>query len=160
MNKVIVSPGIKRRMTKVLIAVENGKRTIEDISSATRIPIGQVENDLHNLELTKRIKRNKKQFRLAGETQQDLFKVPRGTVKLSVQDTATSDDLLEACLERKGYDLKKVKNLQESIAEKLTIDMFTRQTDPLTSKEIALQGEIQDCLSKAYGKSNQLKLFG
>jgi hypothetical protein len=82
-----------------------------------------------------------------GADQLNLFKT-RPALELEIQDKAKSDDPLEQCLERRGYDIKKVRQMQDSISEKLTPDMFTNQTTPLNQKEKILQDEIDKCLGK------------
>lgn len=78
----------------------------------------------------------------------DLFPVLRRELVLESQDIATSDDPLEIYLQRRGWNLKDVEELQISIAEKAVPDMFTAKTKPLTKTEIALQDEIQDFFDK------------
>lgn len=77
-----------------------------------------------------------------------LFQLPQHQLSLELQDTATSDDPLLANLQRKGWDLKRVKQLQNSISEKLTIDMFNKQTRTLSASELELQRDIQKHLDK------------
>ena len=75
-----------------------------------------------------------------------LFKMPRPELIMIIEDAATSDDPLEIYLQRKGWDLHQVKQLQKSISEKLTIDIFTTQTKPLNAVEIQLRHDIQNFL--------------
>ena len=51
-------------------------------------------------------------------------------------------EALEIFLARKGWDVSRVKELQESISKKLTIDMFTGETEPLSPGEEELQRDI------------------
>jgi len=73
---------------------------------------------------------------------------PRPDRGLEVQDTATSDDPLEIHLQRRGWNLKRVRQLQESISAKLTVDMFTNETKPLSAAEKELQRDITDFLKR------------
>lgn len=79
--------------------------------------------------------------------QKELFPELRRELVLKVEDTATSEEPLEACLERKGWDLRKVKKYQESIADKMTPDMFGKM-QKLTGTEVMLQENIQKCLER------------
>ena len=97
-----------------------------------------------------------------GQEQKELWKLKRELV-LTAEDPARSDDPLEICLERKGWDMKRVRELQTSISEKLTPDMFTQKTTPLSAGEKELQRNIDACLkamTKRAGKKRQLTLFG
>lgn len=77
-----------------------------------------------------------------------LFEMPRPQLIMVIEDTATSDDPLEIHLQRKGWDLKQVKQLQNSISEKLTIDILDNTTKPLNAVELQLQRDIQQFLDK------------
>lgn len=79
--------------------------------------------------------------------QKELFPELRREMVLQIDDPATSDDPLIACLERQGWDAKKVTKLQDSIAEKLTIDMFGK-VKKLTGTEIMLQESIDKCFER------------
>lgn len=76
-----------------------------------------------------------------------LFEMKQPKMVLHIQDTATSEDTLYAHLQRKGWKLSRVHVLQESIASKLTIDIFDLTTRPLSAPEIELQNDIQDYLN-------------
>ena len=79
----------------------------------------------------------------------DLFPgLPREGMVLEVDDPATSDDPLIICMERRGWKPERIRDMQASISEKLTIDMFTGKPDKLTGKEKQLQEEIQECLDR------------
>ena len=95
--------------------------------------------------------------------QQDLFASKRKFEKFSPIDTATSDDPLIQCLERKGWNPNRIYKLQESISEKMTPDFFSGKLTKLTGGEIQLQENIDDCLKRISqgmkGKS-QMDLFG
>lgn len=80
--------------------------------------------------------------------QKELFKVPRGRLVLKRQDISTSDDPVMQCLERQGWKVKRVQELQEDIAAKMTPDIFTQKTEPLTGGEKMLQEAIDRCLER------------
>ena len=84
-----------------------------------------------------------------------LFDMPREPLKLEIQDVANNrwpfdsilfQEALEMYLARKGWDLTRVKELQESISAKMTVDMFTEQTDRLDAAELELQADIDKFL--------------
>ena len=85
-----------------------------------------------------------------GQTMADLFDMPRKPLILEVQDVRASrfprsrlfSEALEMYLERKGWDLSRVHELQNSISEKMTLDMFTGTTEPLDAGEVELQTNI------------------
>ena len=60
-----------------------------------------------------------------------------------VVDRATSDDPLMAQLQRCGWNLGRVRQLQASIAKKMTPDMFTGKTEDLSVAEYTLQQHIE-----------------
>lgn len=72
-----------------------------------------------------------------------LFKMPKPDLIMVVEDLATSDDPLEAYLQRRGWDLSEVGRHQESISEKRTVDMFNGGVRDLSRVEIALQDDIE-----------------
>jgi hypothetical protein len=76
--------------------------------------------------------------------QQELFPHMRRELTLELDDPATSNDPLEACLERKGWDLRRVQKIQDSIADKMTPDMFGKK-QKLSASEIMLQEQIDNC---------------
>lgn len=99
-----------------------------------------------------------------GQEQEELWKLKRELV-LEPEDIATLDDPLEICLQRKGWDLRRVSKLQESISEKMTPDMFTGKTTPLSPSEKELQRYIDECYkrmaeARETGKAKQMTLFG
>lgn len=77
-----------------------------------------------------------------------LFPMPRPELIMENEELATSDDPLEIYLQRKGWTLTQVKTTQESISEKLTIDIFNQQTEPLNAIETNLQKDIQTFMDK------------
>lgn len=97
------------------------------------------------------------------EKQIELFPGLKRELVLEQEDIAVSDDPLEICLERMGWNMKRVRKLQENIASKLTPDMFGK-TERLTGGEIQLQENIDTCLSRfqrGYRPPKQEKsLFG
>jgi len=77
---------------------------------------------------------------------QELFAV-KGVLVLNSQDAgAGSDDPLEIHLLRRGWNLRRVRALQDSISEKMTIDMFDGTTEALDAAEVELQGDIDQYL--------------
>jgi len=84
-----------------------------------------------------------------GQTQKDLFPALRRELALEHEDLSTSDDPLEMHLERKGWKLSRVRDLQDSIAEKMVPDLFTGKTKPLSRGEKELQRDIQEFLDSA-----------
>lgn len=80
--------------------------------------------------------------------QKELFKVPRGRLVLKRQDISTSEDPVMQCLERQGWKVKRVQEVQEDIASKMTPDIFTGKTEPLTGGEKMLQEAIDRCLER------------
>ncbi len=72
----------------------------------------------------------------------ELFAVKRELV-LTVQDPgAASDDPLEVFLLRRGWNVRRVQELQGSISEKNTLDMFTGQTRALDAAEVEFQADV------------------
>ena len=70
---------------------------------------------------------------------------------LEYEDGATSDDPLEACLERLGYTLKRQAQLKERIADKLTPSLFSGQTEPLDVWEKIYQADVDKCIKRLKG---------
>lgn len=92
--------------------------------------------------------------------QQEFWKLKRELV-LEQEDPATSDDPVDICLERKGWELPRVRELQRSIADKLTPDLFSKKTTPLSAGEKELQRNIDECFeAMRSGKKGQMTLFG
>ncbi len=90
---------------------------------------------------------------------QDLFPGLRRELALDAEDLATSDDPLEMHLERKGWNLKRVGDLQASISQKAVPDMFTGEMKPLTATERELQQDIEEFFhtARAYREGVQAK---
>ena len=70
-----------------------------------------------------------------------MFKM---VLKLENEDDATSDDPLEIHLQRRGWNLARVKELQASISKKLTLDLFDNTTEELSQSECTLQEHIEE----------------
>jgi len=70
-----------------------------------------------------------------------MFKM---VLNLENEDRATSDDPLEIHLQRRGWDLARVRELQESISRKLTLDLFDNTTEELSQPERILQEHIEE----------------
>jgi len=77
-----------------------------------------------------------------------LFEMRTPALEMVIEDASTSDDPLENHLQRKGWRLKHVAELQDSISEKLTVDMFTGRTVKLFALEFQLQSDIQEFLNR------------
>ncbi len=84
--------------------------------------------------------------------EKELFPGLTRELVLEQTDIATSDDQLEIFMQRKGWDINRVRALQDSIAEKLTPDMFTGKTKALSAGEIELQRDVQEFLDAASKK--------
>lgn len=74
---------------------------------------------------------------------QDLFPGLKRELVFTTEDRATSDDPLDIFLQRRGWDIPRVRILQASIAEKAVPDMFTGKIAPLTASEVEIQRDIQ-----------------
>jgi len=102
-------------------------------------------------------------FELGRAKQSELLTVPRGQIVLTEQDIVESDDQIIQCLERQGWKPKRIKEIQESIAEKMTPSLFTSMTEELTGGEAMYQEAVDECLErirKSRGsKRGQAELF-
>jgi hypothetical protein len=78
----------------------------------------------------------------------DLFPELRRELVLETEDTATSDEPLEVFLQRKGWKLKRIRELQDSIIEKIQPDIFTGKTIPLDRSEQELQADTEEFFSR------------
>ena len=76
--------------------------------------------------------------------QQTEFAIRRELI-LKGEELSTSDDPLEAYLERRGWKLERVRELRESIVVKLQPKLF-EEDDKLSREEETLQQHIQDWL--------------
>ena len=85
-----------------------------------------------------------------------LFRAKRELV-LEQEDVATSDDPLEIHLQRQGWNIREVRELQESIAAKAVPDLFTGKKGKLTYPEINLQVDIEAFFQKRQ-KARKAKL--
>jgi len=96
---------------------------------------------------------------LAGD--EDLFPELRRELHMEPEDPATSDDPIEACLERRyGWDLKRMRSLRDSIAAKAAPDMFSEEEEDLTGQEAQLLEQIEDCLDRIEVKYGSLEAAG
>ena len=88
-----------------------------------------------------------------------LFPGLRREMVLEAEDVSTSDDPLEIHLERKGWQMSRVRELQASMAEKAVPDLFTGKTKPLSAGEKKLQRDINEFFAKkqAYREAVQAK---
>lgn len=83
----------------------------------------------------------------------------REITHLDTEDVATSDDPIEACLERAGWKLERVDELRETIFEKEQVDLFT-EPDPLTRSEGELLEAIENCMQKLEAQYGSLEAAG
>lgn len=74
--------------------------------------------------------------------------MPKPDLIMEIQDVATSDDPLIAHLQRIGWNLQRVRQLQTEISNYLTIDIFTHKSKPLSYSHMELQNDIQEYLDK------------
>lgn len=69
-----------------------------------------------------------------------LFEIGKTPLVLEQEDPGiASDDPLDIFLLRRGWKLSRVRELQESISAKMTVDMFTGETKSLDAQERYLQ---------------------
>lgn len=79
-----------------------------------------------------------------------LFRMPKPDLVMITEDLADSDDPLEIYLQRRGWDLAEVIGHQQSISEKLTVNMFSGDTQQLSQIEKTLQDDIQRFFDQAF----------
>ncbi len=72
----------------------------------------------------------------------------------------TSADPVEACLERRGWRLSRVRELKASIDQKTTPSMFTQEKEPLSSTEEELLADIERCLDQVERQYGSLEAAG
>lgn len=96
-----------------------------------------------------------------GQEQQELFPGLRRELRLRQEDAATSEDPVEACLERVyGWDLERMRELRDSIAAKQTPDLFTKEEEELTGPEAQLLEQIEECLDRIERQYGSLEAAG
>ncbi|KKN15020.1 hypothetical protein LCGC14_0990220 [marine sediment metagenome] len=83
----------------------------------------------------------------------------RELTHLDVQDAATSDDPVEACLERAGWKLDRVDELRQGIFDKEQIDLW-ETPEPLTSSEGELLEAIENCMQSLEAQYGSLEAAG
>jgi len=83
----------------------------------------------------------------------------RELTQLDVEDISTSDDPVEACLERAGWKLPRIDELRQSIFEKEQVDLFTTP-EPLTRSEGELLEAIETCMQKLEIQYGSLEAAG
>jgi len=83
----------------------------------------------------------------------------RELTHLDVEDISTSDDPVEACLERDGWKLDRIDELRQSIFEKEQVDLFTTP-EPLTRSEGELLEAIETCMQKLEIQYGSLEAAG
>lgn len=99
---------------------------------------------------------------------QELFPGMKREMVLHVQDVGKSEDPLVRCLERIGWKVSRVAQLQRSIQEKRQPDLFTGKTKPLNASEKELLENMDVCLRRAVapkgikpkGTPKQMSLLG
>lgn len=115
--------------------------------------------------------RNKRKKALAGERplfiepekveQEELWPHLRRELELKAETIpTTAADPVEACLERRGWKLGRIKELKASIDQKTTPSMFTREEEPLTSTESELLRDIEACLDQIEKQYGSLQAAG
>ena len=93
--------------------------------------------------------------------QRQMFPGLRRELRMEPEDTATSDDPVEACLERVyGWNLNRMRELRDSIAAKETPDLFTKEKEPLTAAEAQLLDQIEACLERVQRQYGSLEAAG
>lgn len=83
----------------------------------------------------------------------------RELTQLDVEDISTSDDPVEACLERVGWKLDRIDELRQSIFEKEQVDLFTTP-EPLTRSEGELLEAIETCMQRLEIQYGSLEAAG
>jgi len=92
---------------------------------------------------------------------EDLFPDLRRELHMEPEDPATSDDPIEACLERRyGWNLNRMRVLRDSIGAKSTPDMFSEEEEELTGPEAQLLDQIEDCLTRIESEYGSLEAAG
>ncbi len=83
----------------------------------------------------------------------------RELTHLDVQDVATSDDPVEACLERAGWKLDRVDALRQGIFDKEQVDIW-KTPEPLTRSEGELLQAIETCMQGLEAQYGSLEAAG
>lgn len=83
----------------------------------------------------------------------------RELTHLDVEDLATSDDPVEACLERAGWKLPRIDELRESIFDKQQTTLFD-EPEPLDRSEEELTEAIEVCMQKLETQYGSLEAAG
>jgi len=81
-------------------------------------------------------------------TQLDLIPGLRRELILQAEVVATSDDPVEAFLERKGWPLRRIRELKGSIERKSIPNVFSGKPEDLSRSEIELQADIDAYLNQ------------
>lgn len=132
----IARDGLIRRAAKFADRADKTNACNWSLTAAKRYKI-RLSGDMFPFELGR-----------AKPKQSELFKVSRGQLVLTEKDIAESDDLIIQCLERQGWKKKRIKEIQEAIAEKATPSMFTSMTEELTGGEVMYQEAVEKCLER------------
>lgn len=98
---------------------------------------------------------------LDGLGQDDLLfpGLRRELTDLDMEDLATSDDPVEACLERSGWKLNRIDALRQGIFEKEQTDLFS-EPEPYTRSEEELLAAIETCMQRLESQYGSLEAAG
>ena len=83
----------------------------------------------------------------------------RELTHLDADDLATSDDPVEACLERRGWNLQRIDALRQSMFEKEQTDLFSEGED-FTRSEEELLADIETCMQRLESQYGSLEAAG
>ena len=169
-TRTSTTPGVK-----YVMGMKNGKGVLQSVMFDNCIWNLPQAKHWFNKNITRLLDRDKKTLNLMdlgkgkmheedyfSPRQQEMFPKLRRELKFEPEDAASifTVDPLETCLERKGWQLNKVKKLQDSISAKMTVDMFGK-TEKLTGSEVMLQEQIDECLKRLRrNEPEQKALFG
>ena len=169
-TRTSTTPGVK-----YVMGTKNGKGVLQSVMFDNCIWNLPQAKHWFNKNITRLLDRDKKTLNLMdlgkgkmheedyfSPRQQEMFPKLRRELKFEPEDAASifTVDPLETCLERKGWQLNKVKKLQDSISAKMTVDMFGK-TEKLTGSEVMLQEQIDECLKRLRrNEPEQKALFG
>jgi len=169
-TRTSTTPGVR-----YVMGMKNGKGVLQSVMFENCIWNLEQAKHWFNLNIKRLLDRDKKTLSLMdlgkgkmhdedyfSPRQIELFPGMRRELTLEPEDSASiyTVDPLDVCLERKGWQLSKVKKLQNSISAKMTVDMFGK-TEKLTGSEVMLQEQIGDCLKRLRkNEPEKTALFG
>ena len=107
--------------------------------------------------------RKKSGLELSGD--EDLWKASqlpglRRELRFEPEDPADSEDPVEACLERNGWQLDRIRELRSSIADKSQPSLFSEEEEEYTPSEEELLDDIEECLDKIERQYGSLEAAG